>query len=449
MPQQLVGSPESPGRLDAHTLAARALLALADGMSIPSLRAAATIDGEIAWVFAHDGPARAPSGGGESFLVGSLSKSFTGTLAARLHDMGALSLDRPVMEMDVRAPAQFASLTLREILNFTSGIGGYAGPEERFDATPRRSARELLDVFGARPLAHPPGRGYLYSSFAYVYAAVVMESATGLEFTRLVRDELLNPLAMHGTFLLDPLDPDPRCAARLERGADGRVGPAPRVDYYARAASSGYASSVPDLLRFAHAHFEPGFLTHESLDALGKRPDPAPGGLGSPWGLGWRRRIDWEGRTVLFGEGQTVGCNACLLVYPAQRAALALLSNVGGYPLQRVGVQPLMDALLGERAGSLAPFPDEFAGRWLLRDAGDGTHLGRAEIVPGAGVEGTVALESMPASTIAAGFGIGRDGWLLCTRSDVGLRSLRARAGRRGVEMLLPGEGKVALAERE
>ncbi len=435
----------------AGEIADRLVGSLMRAMGIPGASAAASVDGRVAWSISRgvaDLDSGAPVHAGTIFRLGSISKSMTGTLAARLAQDGEIDLDRPVLDHLEHVPDRYATLTLREILTFTSGIPAYATLEEQCSAVHYERARDVLPLFINRPLGHEPGEGYLYSSYAYVFAAVVLEAATGLEFPELMRRYVLGPLGMGETILEDPTRRDGRCATWYERSPGGEVVPARRVDFFARAAASGYASTASDLLRLGESLLGPGFLTEPLLAELARRP-PAGERAGSPWGLGWRQLPDRKRRRVMFGGGQTVGCNACVLIYPDQRAALSFVSNLGGYPMARTGLQPIVECLLAERGGTLGEFPAGLEGRWRLADGVTGEAAGELDLDAGAGgVRGECVIAGLPRLRVSDGYAIAEEAYVVSTRADVGVQALSiAREGERTL-LTVVGLGRSLVMER-
>lgn len=133
------------------------------------------------------------------FYIASSTKSFTGTLAALLHQRGVISLDAPLSrylpELRMNAPLSADSVTLRSLLTHTSGL--------RNEPVVFRTAFSGVhdDAMLVRLLAQstPIPRTYRYDNLGYVVAALAMERATGRDWQDLLRDELFRPLGMMHT----------------------------------------------------------------------------------------------------------------------------------------------------------------------------------------------------------------------------------------------------------
>ncbi|MGW5634122.1 serine hydrolase domain-containing protein [Streptomyces sp. NPDC003832] len=138
--------------------------------------------------------------------IASAAKAFSGAVALSLVDRGDLSLDDTLGERLPDLPDAWAAVTLRQLLNHTSGLPDYsespafleilfADPRHRFDS------RKLLDFVADRPLNFPPGSRYQYSNSDNIAVALMAEAATGTRYERLLRELVYRPLGLHDTSL--------------------------------------------------------------------------------------------------------------------------------------------------------------------------------------------------------------------------------------------------------
>ncbi|MFF8316411.1 serine hydrolase domain-containing protein [Streptomyces bobili] len=201
--------------------------------------------------------------------IASTAKAFSGAVALSLADRGALDLDDTLRERLPRLPAAWGAVTLRQLLNHTSGLPDYtrdaeflrivtADPRHRFD--PRR----LLDYVADEPLNFRPGSRYLYSNSDNIAVALMAEAATGTPYERLLRDLVYRPLKLRDTSL--PLGyrmPEPYL-----HGYDVTPPPPQDVSEILSAsgvwASGGIISTPADMTRFVRGYAS-GALYDRSL----------------------------------------------------------------------------------------------------------------------------------------------------------------------------------------
>jgi D-alanyl-D-alanine carboxypeptidase len=137
--------------------------------------------------------------------MGSTSKSFTVAVILQLEAGGKLSIDDTLGKWLPEYPA-WKDVTIRQLLNMTSGIPNYSETEWMsgvWAKEPMRafSLKELVDA--AYPSATnqlPVSRGYHYSNTNYVLAAMVAEKASGKSFTDLVHQLVIEPFGLTATF---------------------------------------------------------------------------------------------------------------------------------------------------------------------------------------------------------------------------------------------------------
>src|SRR5262249_42161646 len=138
------------------------------------------------------------------FNIGSVTKSFTAMAVMQLVEKRQIVLDTPVQQylpwFRLADGAASSLVTVRELLNQTSGIGTWPRDDIRAckpTTTPEDEVRSLAKV---RPTALP-GRTYQYSNANYVTLGVLVEAVSGQPYADYVQQHILAPLDMTDTFL--------------------------------------------------------------------------------------------------------------------------------------------------------------------------------------------------------------------------------------------------------
>ncbi|WP_328752602.1 beta-lactamase family protein [Streptomyces sp. NBC_00285] len=138
--------------------------------------------------------------------VASTAKAFSGAVALTLVDHRVLRLDDTLRERLPQLPDAWGSVTLRQLLNHTSGLPDFsqspgflavlrADPRHQFDS------RRLLDYVAREPLRFEPGTQYRYSNSDNIAVALMAEAATGTPYEELLRKLVYAPLRLHSTSL--------------------------------------------------------------------------------------------------------------------------------------------------------------------------------------------------------------------------------------------------------
>jgi D-alanyl-D-alanine carboxypeptidase len=115
--------------------------------------------------------------------IGSVTKSWTGTVVLQLVDEGKLRLDDPVAKYRPDVP-NGGNITIEQMLSMRSGLGNYTTDlalNERQDADPGAvwDPEELIRIGLAMPVKFPPGQGFFYSNTNTVLLGRIVEQITG------------------------------------------------------------------------------------------------------------------------------------------------------------------------------------------------------------------------------------------------------------------------------
>ncbi|WP_329416448.1 beta-lactamase family protein [Streptomyces sp. NBC_00704] len=138
--------------------------------------------------------------------IASTAKAFSGAVALSLVDRGALGLDDTLRQRLPQLPAAWGQVTLRQLLQHTSGLPDYSQDPEfaaTVSADPRHhfDSRHLLDYVADEPLLFRPGSRYAYSNSDNIAVALMAEAVTGAPYEQLLRRLVYRPLRLRDTSL--------------------------------------------------------------------------------------------------------------------------------------------------------------------------------------------------------------------------------------------------------
>jgi D-alanyl-D-alanine carboxypeptidase len=140
------------------------------------------------------------------FRIGSLTKTFVATIVLQLVAEEVLSLDDPVERWLPGLVPGGGAITLRHLLNHTSGIYNYTDDQAFLDAVVRdplsvRTPEQLVAVATAHPPRFPPGTDWSYSNTGYILLGLVVEKATRTSVAEQLRARIVNRLGLTRTSL--------------------------------------------------------------------------------------------------------------------------------------------------------------------------------------------------------------------------------------------------------
>jgi D-alanyl-D-alanine carboxypeptidase len=206
------------------------------------------------------------------FRIGSMTKTFTAVVALQLVAEGRLDLDRTVQQyLPELLPAGTAAITVRQVLNWTSGINHVAVPNKepawflahRFDHWEKGSQLAVDE-----PLAFTPGTMQRYGNADYIVAGLLIERVTGHSWESQVRHRIIDRLGLRGTSAPgDSRDiPGPH-AHGYESTVDGWVD-VTRADTSLQWSAAALISTAADLDRFMVALFSGRLVPEPQLTEM-------------------------------------------------------------------------------------------------------------------------------------------------------------------------------------
>lgn len=266
------------------------------------------------------------------FPVASITKLFAATLVLQLVDEGRLDLDAPIGAYLGESVTGGGAITLRQLLNHTSGLPQFDNITSLDDAFGRglpayqrpMALDEALALCCTGALAHEPGAVFDYNNADYFVIEAVLRRASGQSFAELVRERLLVPLRLNDTGVLQWNVVNPRLATTYFERPDTHAFQRDMPVYYEnwRAAGAMY-STADDVARFAEALFGGSLVTAQSRSAL-----LAPGL--DEYGLGlWSYSFERRGRTYRVAKrpGSIMGANAVVYRLLDQNLTIVILAN--------------------------------------------------------------------------------------------------------------------------
>jgi CubicO group peptidase (beta-lactamase class C family) len=298
------------------------------------------------------------------FQIGSVSKTFTATAMMTLVEHGRLGLDDPVRRylpgFRLAAPGVADRITIRHLLTHTAGFVG-----DWFLARPPALGQgddalaRLVDALAGVPQLFPPGEGWSYNNAGFAVAGRVVEMLTGQPYQAALRDLVLAPLGLDGTFVSADEAITHRVAMphgsrdnppRLLRGAGWQPGwELARADV----PLGGLVSSVHDLLGWARFHLGraeagPAAPLAQATVVRMQAPLVPAGCFADEVGVAWMLR-DLAGRRVVGHGGLTTGYATAFTLVPDADAAIVVLTNAtpGGTWLGRDVTRAIVREAIG------------------------------------------------------------------------------------------------------
>jgi CubicO group peptidase (beta-lactamase class C family) len=263
------------------------------------------------------------------FRIGSLTKQFTAAAIMRLIEQGRLSLDDPITRFLPNYPMHGYRITIRHLLNHTSGIRDYTQTGARWFSRVAEDLthEEVVAMFRDDPLGFAPGERFRYSNSGYFLLGMIIEAVSGRPYGAYVEQELARPIGLDHTMYC-PSNPSEGHARGFRPSPNGPI-PAPSVSMTHVFYSAGsLCSTAVDLVEWSHA-LASGRVVNAASYRQMITPDDRGGGGTLPYGYGLIPDEFFGVESITHAGGQ-IGFSAALSYYPGRDIVVAVLANQEG-----------------------------------------------------------------------------------------------------------------------
>lgn len=273
----------------------------------------------------------------DPFHFGSIGKSMTATVIARLVEAGQMTWDDTIGERLKAIPHDpaWADVSLEHLLTHRAAIPPPPLSYMVNQVTePNRLAEIRRDVAGALlkdPPATAPGSAYAYSNTGYMLAALMAEEATGQPWETLVQTALFSPLSLSSAGFGAPTGDVPfghRKMGPFKFPMNANEDPADNPPWMAAAGT--LHMTLDDLLRYGQAHLDAGASEGALLSpaTFARLHQPAL----RDYAYGWivqTQDIDGQSVPILWHNGSNTLWYALLVLLPEQDSMFVIATNDG------------------------------------------------------------------------------------------------------------------------
>jgi CubicO group peptidase (beta-lactamase class C family) len=193
------------------------------------------------------------------FEIGSITKTFTGLLLARMAAEGKVKFDEPVRELlpegAVPKP-EGAEITLLDLAIQHSGLPRM--PDNFHPADPQNPyadyrAADLYRFLASHGIARPAAPVFLYSNLGVGLLGQALANRAGKRYTDLLEQDIAGPLGLKDTVVVLSREQQ----ARFVQGHDGEYRAAHAWDLDALAGAGAIRSTAADMLTYLEAQLHP------------------------------------------------------------------------------------------------------------------------------------------------------------------------------------------------
>jgi len=306
------------------------------------------------------------------YEIGSVTKQFTGVAIMQLAEQGRLSLDDDVSKWVPEFNTNGRRISLRRLLDHTSGIRSYTEIAEARAIIPLTLPRDtLLRLVERAGYDFEPGEEQIYNNSAFFLAGLVVEKVAGMPYAQYVEEKLLRPAGMRDAHYCSESAVRPRKTSGYDWDGKALIQKRPLSHLWPYAAGS-LCSTAVDLVRWNEAlHRSRRLLSEASYRAM-TTPDALTDGamVGYAKGIALTPVL---GHPSLHHGGGINGWTTQNLYFPAESLSVVVLFNSASPAAPAEAADKIAEAVLGRRPVAAKPMDGDaarFAGRYTGRGRG-------------------------------------------------------------------------------
>ena len=253
------------------------------------------------------------------YRIASVSKQFIATGIMLLVQEGQLGLEDPVSKYLEGTPASWKPITIRHLLNHTSGIVREA---PGFDAFKVQSDADVIKTAYPLPLQFSPGTKWEYGNTGYFVLAEIIRKVTGRPWVEYLNDKVFGPAGMMTTYPTNTTVSVPNLAQGYvdsDKLLEAKFWPALRP-------SGAFLSTVLDLAKWDAVLYSDRILSDSTRRQMWT-PATLNDGTSHPYGFGWELG-SFRGHTLVHHGGGMPGFRAEFARFVDDRLTIIVLMNL-------------------------------------------------------------------------------------------------------------------------
>jgi CubicO group peptidase (beta-lactamase class C family) len=274
-----------------------------------------------------------------NFRLASVTKQFTAMAIMLLVRDGKLHYDDHLTDIFRDFPAYGRSITIRNLLNHTSGLQDYEDLMTGYDSNvPEDQLRQIQDsevlelLKQQKSTKFPPGSKWAYSNSGYVLLGLVVQKISGKPFAEFLHDRIFAPLRMSRTvaYQKGKNEVPSRAYGHTQEGGHWR-----QTDQSTTSATlgdGGVYSSLGDMAKWDRALRHHTLLSEVEMQPALTPVKPShgspeePDGRPAEYGFGWFLN-PYKGHQRMWHYGETVGFRTTIQRFPDDALTIIILTN--------------------------------------------------------------------------------------------------------------------------
>src|SRR5580698_9507632 len=274
---------------------------------------------------------------------------FTGIAVMQLVERGKLLLDDDISKYIPEFPMQGHHVSIRQLLNHTSGIVDYHYLGDPIEATSRepKALDEVMALYSGKDWVNDPGKKWDWSISGFQLLVTIVERVSGQSFPDYIRQNIFQPAGIHSTTYCDDFTLVHGLSHSYRRFAGGFV--AANENDMAYNSDLRFCSSVGDLRQVLRSIKDKNLVRPETFRLMSTAEGAAAqmSAQDPKAQYGFAMILNHEDDHRRIGQhGSLIGYSGSLYDFPEDELTIVVLTNTEGqnaYAITRV----LARAILG------------------------------------------------------------------------------------------------------
>ncbi|WP_157995435.1 serine hydrolase domain-containing protein [Peristeroidobacter soli] len=260
------------------------------------------------------------------FRVGSITKQFASACILLLAEQKKLTLDDKLSKYFPEFP-RAAEVSIRQLLNHTSGVHSYPGRTEATIVRAGISVPDMVKHLGSLGYDFDPGTNWDYSNSNYFLIGAIIEKVSGQTLRDFARERLFQPLGLSQTAIDRNQDVVPHRATGYERdrAKPGTYVNAVYSDMSVPGGAGALRTTASDLIKWTEALHGGRVLNAASYKEM-TTVAQVPGKNDVYYGLGLWLKPE-QGHPLISHNGGIDGFESNLVYLPERKLTLVILTN--------------------------------------------------------------------------------------------------------------------------
>jgi len=282
---------------------------------------------------------------------------FTGIAVLQQMERGKLSLDDDISKFIPEFPLQGHQVTIRQLLNHTSGIVDYHYLGDPIEATSRqpKALDEVMALYAGKSWVNEPGKKWDWSISGFQLLVTIVERVTGQSFPDYVQQNIFAPAGVKSTTYCDDFALVHGLSHAYRKFASSYV--AAHENAMAYNSDLRFCSTVADIYQLWRAILEKKLIRPETFKLMttaeGAAAQMNPQDPKAQYGFAMILNHEEDHRRI--GQhGSLLGYSGSLYDFPEDQLTIVVLTNTEGQNAYAI-TRALARAALGLPALPSAP----------------------------------------------------------------------------------------------